>query len=276
MAKETGLVASLANGMSAIFDQILSYLPNIVGAIALLVAGWLLARLLRVLTWRTAKLLDKVISRVVGPGAERLHMGNASKVLGTIVFWVVLLFFATAATEVLGLAPFTDWLSRFVAYLPTFVAGVLIMAAGYAVSRIVSDLVRTAALRFTPVQRAGLARVAQVTIISGSILVGADQIGIKVTFLVVFIAAIAAAIAGGLALSVGLGARDYVANLIGAHHLRETIQIGQVIRVGENEGRVVDVTSTALILESGNGRVSVPARVYNEQAITVITGNTNG
>ncbi len=276
MDKEAGLVKALTDGMSTITDHVLSYLPNIVGAIALLIAGWLLARLLRVLTWRTARLLDKLISRVVGPGAERLHMGNASKVLGSIVFWVVLLFFATAATEVLGLAPFTDWLSRFVAYLPTFAAGVLIMAAGYAVARVVADLVSTAAPGFTPAQRAGLARVAQVTIIAGAILVGADQIGIKVTFLVVFIAAIAAAIAGGLALSVGLGARDYVANLIGAHHLREVLSIGQVIRVGENEGRVVDITSTALILDGGNGRVSVPARVYNEQPITVISSDSNG
>ena len=276
MDKEAGLVQALTGGVSSITDHVLSYLPNIVGAIALLVVGWLLARLLRVLTWRTARLLDKLIARVVGPGAERLQMGNASKILGTIVFWVVLLFFATAATEVLGLAPFTDWLSRFVAYLPTFAAGVLIMVAGYAVSRVVADLVGTATPGFTPAQRAGLARVAQVTIVAGAILVGADQIGIKVTFLVVFIAAIAAAISGGLALSVGLGARDYVANLIGAHHLREAVNVGQVVRVGEHEGRVVDITSTALILDTGNDRVNVPARAYNEQAITVVMDKSNG
>ena len=276
MAKETDFGATLTSGMSAIVDHVLSYLPNIIGAIALLILGWLLARLLRAVTWRAARLLDKVISRLVGPGAERLRMGAASRVLGTIVFWIVLLFFATAATEVLGLAPFTDWLSRFVAYLPTLAAGVLIIVAGYAVSRIAADLVRTTAPGFTVAQRAALARVAQVTIIAATILVGADQIGIKVTFLVVFTAAIAAAVVGGVALSVGLGARDYVANLIGAHYLRDAVPVGQVLRVGDIEGRVVDVTATALIVETSEGRVSLPARVYNEQAITVITGKTNG
>ena len=273
MDKKIDFATALMNGVSKIVDHILLFLPNIVGALALLIIGWIVARVLRAITWRGARLLDKLTSRLFGRQAQRLQVGTASRVLGNIVFWLVLLFFATAATEVLGLAPFTDWLSRFVAYLPTLAAGVLIIAAGYAVARIVADLVRTTAPGFTPAQRATLARVTQVTIIAGAILVGADQIGIKVTFLVVFAAAIASAIVGGVALSVGLGARDYVANLIGAHYLREAVTAGQTLRVGEVQGRVIDVTATTLIMETAEGRLSMPARVYNEQAITVIASD---
>ncbi|UCD68697.1 MAG: mechanosensitive ion channel [Betaproteobacteria bacterium] len=276
MDKQIDFGSALMNGVTKIVDHVLSFLPNIVGAVALLIIGWLLARLLRAITWRGARLLDKLSSRLLGRQAERLRVATASRVLGNIVFWLVLLFFATAATEVLGLAPFTDWLSRFVAYLPTLAAGVLIIAAGYAVARIVADVVRTTAPGFTPAQRATLARVAQVTIIAGAILVGADQIGVKVTFLVVFTSAIAAAIVGGVALSVGLGARDYVANLIGAHYLREAVTAGQILRIGEVQGRVIDVTATTLIMETAEGRISMPARVYNEQAITVVASDDNG
>lgn len=276
MNKETGFGAALTSGISTIVDNVLAYLPNIIGAIALLILGWLLARLLRVVAVRATRLLDRMLTRLIGPGSERLHVGEASRILGAIVFWLVLLFFATAATEVLGLAPFTEWLSRFVAYLPTLAAGVLIIAAGYAVSRIASDLVRTTAPGFTPAHRNTLARVVQITIIAGAILVGADQIGIKVTFLVIFAGAIAAAIVGGIALAVGMGARDYVANLIGAHYLRDAVQVGQTLRVDDIEGRVVDVTATTLIMETGEGRVSFPARVYNERSITVIARKANG
>ncbi|MGD8475959.1 MAG: mechanosensitive ion channel [Burkholderiales bacterium] len=276
MDKETGFGTALSNVVSAIVDNVLSYLPSIIGAVALLVIGWLLARLLRVIAVRATRLLDKLLARLVGPAASRLHMAAASRVLGAIIFWLVLLFFAIAATEVLGLAPFTSWLSRFVAYLPTLAAGVLIIVAGYVVSRIVADLVRTTTPGITSAQRTALARVVQVTIIVGSALVGADQIGIKVTFLVIFAAAIAAAVVGGVALSVGLGARDYVANLIGAHYLREAVQIGQTLRVDDIEGRVIDVTATALVMETADGRVSLPARIYNERAITVVAGKTHG
>ena len=276
MDKQIDFGSALMSGTSSIVEHVVSFLPNIVGAIALLIIGWLLARLLRAVTWRGARLLDKLMSRLLGAQAERLHVAAASRIVSTIVFWLVLLFFATAATQVLGLAPFTDWLSRFVAYLPTLAAGVLIIVAGYAVARIVADVVRTTAPGFSPAQRATLARIAQVTIIAGAILVGADQIGVKVTFLVVFTSAVAAAIVGGVALSVGMGARDYVANLIGAHYLRDAVTAGQTLRVGDVEGRVVDVTATALIMETAEGKVSIPARVYNEQAITVLTSKANG
>ena len=276
MEKARNLGEALASAAAAIFDRIIAYMPSIFGAIALLIVGWALGRLLRALTTRAVMLLDRVFSRIGAPGTERLRMGRASVVLGTIVFWVVVLFFVTAATQVLGLAPFTAWLGQLVAYLPTLVAGLLIIGAGYVVARIVFDLVRATATRLQPAQRNALARIAQIAIIVGAVLVGADQIGIKVTFLVVFVAAIAAAIVGGVALSVGLGARDYIANLIGAHYLRQAVPAGQTVRIGEFEGRVIEVTATALIMETVNGRVSLPARVYNEQAITVIAQSDNG
>ena len=45
MDKQTGFGAALTSGVSAIVDNVLSYLPQIIGAVALLIIGWLLARL---------------------------------------------------------------------------------------------------------------------------------------------------------------------------------------------------------------------------------------
>lgn len=268
--------STIDKAFSGLTERLGENLPNFIGALLLIFAGWLVGKLLRALTVRLIHLLDHAIRRLSTRYGDRPGLLSASAdVLGSIVFWVTVLFFLTAATQVLGLDAFLGWLNRVVAYLPTLLTGGLIVLAGFLLSALVRDVVTTTA----PVgdsQRMLLGRVSQLVILITAVVIGADQIGIKVTFLVVFIAAIAAAIAGGLALSVGLGARDYVANLIGAHHLREVLSVGQVIRVGENEGRVVDITSTALILDAGNGRVSVPARVYNEQPITVISSDSNG
>lgn len=262
---------ALATLGSTLLERFLSYVPSILGAVLLLAAGWILARILRVLAMRAAMLLDTLLARVGGSvGGERMRMGRASRVLGAIVFWVVLLFFATAATEVLGLTTFADWMARLVDYLPTLAAGLLIVAAGYVLSRFVADMVRATATRLDAAQRSVLARVTQVTILVGAVLVGADQIGIQITFLAIFVGGAAAAVVGGLAIAVGLGARDYVANLIGAHHLRQAFSVGQTVRVAGQQGRILEVTTEALILETSEGRVTLPGRIYGEQPITVI------
>jgi hypothetical protein len=135
-------------------------------------------------------LAETLIERMAGP--SRLRVGRSANVLGTVVYWVVLLFFVTAATQVLGLQTFTDWLARLLDYLPTLAAGVLIIVAGYVLASFVADLVLATATRLQPAQRTALARLAQGATLVAAILVGADQIGIRVTWIAILAAVVIA------------------------------------------------------------------------------------
>jgi hypothetical protein len=262
---------TLADATTAILGQVIAYLPSMFGALLLLAVGWVLARVLRALTLRGMRAFERLLPRLGGSEVlQRTGVVRAPAFIAGVVFWLVILFFVTAATQVLGLQTFTLWLARLIDYLPTLAAGALIVAAGYVLSRIVAELVRATASALAPAQRTVLARLAQALILIGAILVGADQIGIKVTFLIIFAATLAAAVVGGIALAVGLGARDYIANLIGAHHLQGAFAVGQTIRVGEHEGRILQLTATAVILESDEGRLTLPGRIYGEQPIALI------
>ena len=262
---------------SDIVERLVASLPSLLGALLLLVAGWLVARILRALTIRAALLIETLTSRLGKPSpGEPLRLRRAAIVIGEIVFWAAMLVFVTAATHVLELTSFTDWLARLVGYLPTLVAGVLIVAAGLVLSRFLADLVLAASPRMDSAQRALLAKVAQVTVLTGAILVGADQIGIRITFLAIFVAAVAGVVAGGVALAVGLGARDYIANLIGAHYLRQAFAVGQTIRTSGHQGRILEITATTVVLETAEGRVTLPGRVYNDQPIVVLGGTNLG
>jgi len=268
---------AVASSSAAIMDAVVTYLPSILGAVLLLLAGWILARLLRAVTVRSVLLLDTLLSRVTKTaGVERLRMARSSTVLGAVVFWVVLLFFVTAATHVLGLQSFTQWLARLLDYLPTLAAGLLIVIVGYVFSRFLADLVQATATRLAPPQRNALARVAQGMVLVTAILVGADQIGIQVTFIAILVGAIVAAAVGGVTIAVSLGARDYVSNLIGAHYMRQAFDVGQRVRVGGHEGRILEITVTSVVLETDEGRVAVPARVFHEEPIVLIARSSNG
>jgi small-conductance mechanosensitive channel len=272
------LGAALTSAGSDIIASIAPYLPSVLGALVLLVVGWLLARILRVLTVRAVLLAETLFTRLSTQAehTEPLRMRRASAVIGAIVFWSTVIVFVTAATHVLELTSFTEWLARLVSYLPTLAAGILIVVAGYLLSRFVADLVRATSLQFEAAQRDLLARVVQVTILTGTILVGADQIGIKITFLAIFAAAVAIVVGGGLALAVGLGARDFVANLIGAHYLRQAFAVGQTIRTNGLQGRILEITATSVVLETADGRVNLPGRIYNEGPIAVLAGSNHG
>jgi small-conductance mechanosensitive channel len=261
------LTTALERAATASFDAVVGNLPQVLGALALLLLGSLAAVVLRFAARRGAALLDTVVAR--STGQARWRPGRSGEVLGAVVFWVVLLFFVTAATQTLGLRTFTDWLSKVLDHLPTLAAGLLIVVAGYVLSGFVGDLVRATATALAPAQRLALARLAQGATLVAALLVGADQIGLKVTWVAVLAAVAVAAVLGAAALAVSLGARGYVANLIGAFYLRQALQPGQRVRVGGHEGRIVEITATSLVLETPDGRVLLPARVYHDEAIVV-------
>lgn len=247
-------------------------LPAVIGAVLLLLAGWVLAKLLRGLVNRSLALLEAGVARLVGEGrASRLRLTRSSAVLGAIVFWAVLLFFVTTATQLLGLVTFTEWLTRLLVYLPTLIAGLLIVVAGYLLSRFVADVIHSTPGSMAPAQRSVVARAAQVTILAGALLVGADQVGIKVTFLAIFAGAALLAIAGGVVVATSLGARVHVANLIGGHQLRQSYAVGQHIRVAGHEGRILELTAHSAVLETNEGRVSVPGRLFSEEVVVLRT-----
>jgi small-conductance mechanosensitive channel len=250
------------------------YLPSLLGAVLLLLAGWFVARMLRALAVRAAVGVDRLLARLTASGgnARAALPQSSAKVLGSLVFWLVLLFFITAATQVLGLNAFTAWLAGVVNYVPTLFSGALIIGAGFLLSRLARDLVVATSSVTGSRQRELLGRTVQAVILVTALLVGADQIGIKVTFLVII-----AAIAGGtvvvsVALALSLGARTYVANLIGGHHLRHSFSVGQTIRIGGYEGRILDLTPVAVVLETEEGRVTVPAKLAGEEAVVLRIG----
>jgi small-conductance mechanosensitive channel len=215
-------------------------------------------------------LIDTMLPRLGLPGnVSRLRTARGSAVAAGMMFWVVLLFFITAATQVLGLQAFTDWLAKLIEYLPTLVAGLLIIAAGWLMSGFAADLVQATAKGLELRQRDVLARIVRISILVGAILVGADQIGIRITFLAIFVGAVAVTVGGGLALAVGLGAREHVANLIAAHQIRQAFIVGQTLRIGEHEGQLLEVTATGVVIETDEGRVLLPARLFTEQPVTV-------
>jgi small-conductance mechanosensitive channel len=159
-------------------------------------------------------------------------------------------------------------------YLPSLFAGALIIIAGILLARLSRDLVTAAAP--SSAQRLLLGRVTQLSILATAIVIGADQIGIKINFLVIMATVVVSTVLGGGALALSLGARTYVANLIGAHYLRQAYCVGQRIRVAGYEGHILEITPTTVILETAEGRATLPARLFQEDPSVALMGENNG
>lgn len=264
-------VQGITTGLQNIFTPLLEYLPRIGAAILVLVVGWLVARLLRILVVRTISRLDQFWQRLVAKrGLEHLQPRHPpARIVGELFFWVLMLAFVTLATDILGLSIFGTWLKEIVSFLPMAAAGTLIVLVGYVVSSLARDLIGSAASSAGLSHSDLLGRSAQIIILFTAIIIGIDQVGIDIGFLSVVAGIILAALLGGLALAFGLGARTHVSNVIAANQLRTLYHVGDKVRVGDVEGRIIDITVSRLIIETETGTVDVPAKLFDEQITTI-------
>ena len=267
----------ILSDFSRIYSEVIGILPQLAAALLLLLVGWLIAKLLRSLTIRSAGLMNRALVRVgLGRAVESGTIKETTvRIIAGIVFWLVILFFLASATNVLGLSMFAGWLDQVVAYLPKVVSGVLIIFAGVVLANIVRDGIEAAFGSMPQAQRMLIARGSQFFTLGLLIIVGLDQIGIDITVVTTVLAIVLGSALGGLAIAFSLGARVFVANLIGAHYLGNDYRPGERVRIEKAEGVIIEVTHVAVILETAEGRLTIPARLFSEQATLIVSGEAD-
>ena len=272
MNESSSILDGLIAGFQGMATQLITYLPRIVIAVLILVLGWFLARLLRKLTIRAIGHLDQLWQRLIFK-RELMHLQPRhppTRVVGELVFWLLMLIFVTLATEILGLDIFGVWLKEIVTYLPLAVAGLLIILVGFVVSSLARDLVTSAANSAKLSHGELLGRTTQFIILVTAIIIGIDQVGIDIAFLTVIVGIILASMLGSIALAFGLGARTHVSNIIAANQLRNFYRVGDTVRIGDIEGKIIDISLSRVMIETETGSVDVPAKLFDEEITMII------
>lgn len=265
-------IESMTTVMQDMATGVLGYMPRIAAAVLVLVLGWLVARVLRLVVVRTIGRMDKLWQGLINRrGLEHLQSRQPpTRIVGELVFWLLMLVFVTLATEIIGLGIFGTWLKQIMTYLPLAAAGLLIVLVGFVVSSLAHDLVASASATAGIARGNLLARSAQIAILLTAIILGIDQIGIDIMFLSIVAGIVLASMLGALALGFGLGVKTHVSNMIAANQLRQIYQIDDRIRIGEIEGKIIDIRAARVIIENEQGSVDVPAKLFDEQVTVII------
>lgn len=268
----------LADSVARVGHVFFAFLPSVLGSIALLVVGWFVARLLRT---GARKLSERVLERLsrqriarmnaIDPRAQQSQAyKSAPIVIGAIVYFTVLLFFVAAAIEALGLPAISNVLSLVTAYLPRVLAAALIVFVGLWIGDFVNTLLQSASGAIDVTYAPAIGRALQVLIGIVFLIIAVGQLGIDSSVLVITLAIIFSSTFGAAALAFGLGARTTVTNIIAARYVRRQYQVGDTIHIGELQGRVIEITDTAVMLESAEGSIMVPAVRFAEDASLLV------
>jgi small-conductance mechanosensitive channel len=205
---EDTFVQPLQNALSTF----LSYLPQLVGAIIILIIGYIVA-----------KVLQAVVTRVLrGIGFENwMERGGIKQffdraqtrqtptsIIGKLVFWFVFIIAITMAADALGIPQVSAVLGQLIAYIPSIIAAILILILAALLANFVSGIVRGATGSDL------LANVARYAIIVYAVFAAITELGIAVTLTAPTFLILLGAVALAAALAFGLGGRDLARDIL--------------------------------------------------------------
>src|SRR5918911_1367807 len=166
----------MTGGLRDMWHSVLLFVPKAVAFVAILVVGYLIARLVRSLV---AKLLRRVgFDRAVERGAVRAALRGGtvepSDLLAKIAFYAVLLFALQFAFGIWGPNAVSDLLTGLIAWLPRAFVAIVIIVVAAAIARAAYDLIASALGGLSYGRLLG--RIASVFIITLGVIAALDQV----------------------------------------------------------------------------------------------------
>ena len=197
--------------LQASFAQVFGdIVPALLGALVILFAGYLLAKVLEKLVERFLRRirLNKMLERGgVMQAVERSgsHL-NPVRVLANLVFWLVMFAVILVAANALGLESLANVFSELVSYIPSVIAAIVIILVGIVLGGFVGGLISASAGALHGGR--ALARVGRGGVILLAIFMALQELGIATDIVTTAFAILFGAIALAMALAFGLGNRD--------------------------------------------------------------------
>jgi hypothetical protein len=196
------------------FTTFFGWLPNLLGALVILLIGYVIAKVL-------ANVVARVLARVGfdraahgGPtgGWVRRATERPSGVVGTLTFWVIFLGAISLALTALGIPALTAFVAAIYAYLPNVIAAVLIFLVAGAISAGVATLARRT-MGGTALGNI-VATAAPILVMTIATFMILNQLLIAPEIVIITYAALIGAIALGSALAFGLGGREVAREML--------------------------------------------------------------
>ncbi len=262
----------LDQAINGLTTALKTFLPNLLGGIALLLLGWLVAFLARWLIMRFGKGLDAILAVVHRWTGQEVSQPrwSVSTFVATITFWMIFVYAVSAAAEQIGLDTFATWVLSLLGYLPSLLISLFILFIGYLVAGGVRNLILAVAESNGFQHGLTLGHLSAGLIMAFTLLLGLSQLGLDVTLFANIITLAAAALFVSVALAFGIGAADAVRNVLASHYVRKAFQPGQHVRIESLQGEILELTQIAVLVGTEEGEAWVPARQFLDKVTLIL------
>ena len=192
--------------------RLMSLLPALLGAVLVLVIGWVVSGFFAGLIERALKAvgMERAVERS-GIGDFIRRSGTkmtTSGVIAGLIKWFIRLIFIQAAANILGMPQMTSIINSIVLFIPSVVVAMAIIVVGSLIAKFLAGLVRGSVSEMGVGNPDLLAKLTQYVVIGFAVIAAIDQLGIAATVVNTLLIGLIGSVALAVGLAFGLGGRE--------------------------------------------------------------------
>ncbi len=215
--------------IKAMLTRIANFVPSLIAALAILIVGWIVAKIIKGLVNRilAAIRFDVIakkagISGVLSKGGIKL---TARQMISGLAYWLVMIMVLVMMINALGLTAASQVFEGLLAYVPNVIAAIFILVLGMFLGNIISGIIRTIASNANLPKPQMLGNISQWAIVIFAAAISLVQLRIAPLLVAHTFSILFGGICLALALAFGLGGKDpaakYLEDLRKSHSKQE-------------------------------------------------------
>ncbi len=266
---------AFVSSFSQALGELGALIPNTVAMLAVVVLGYVVARILARATTALAEAIGLQTAAVRSGLAESMSQvgirRGVADIFGQIVFWLTMCVFLAAGFNVLGLPTVSTAMQQIVDYIPNLLVATVVVVVGLLVASFLRGVVATSADRVGLSYAEALAGGCYWVLALLTFIAAFDQLGIEFTLIKEIILIAFGAVAVGFALAFGIGGRDVMAGILAGYYTRQRLHAGDQVHVAGMQGTVREVGPVSTIIETEEdgllNRHSIPNTKMLQEAV---------
>jgi len=260
--------------LKAMGEKIMTTLPNILGAIIILIVGWLITKITVYILKKALKLfkLDKLTKKVndmnlFGETDIKFSITNA---IVLFVKWIMFLVFLIIAADIMNWGIVSEEIGNLLRYLPRLFSAIALFMIGIYIAKFVKKGIQGFYESF---DLSGATIISSLVFYIIAILItvtALNQAGIDTTVITNNISIILGAFLLAVAIGFGLGSKEVIGDLLRTFYTRKNYEAGDKVKVNDIQGTIESIDNICMTLNTEKGKIIIPIKDVVNSSIEIL------
>ncbi|MBO0592471.1 mechanosensitive ion channel [Cellulophaga sp. E16_2] len=261
------------NSLNEMGINIMNTIPNILGAIIILLIGWLITKIVVIVLKKVLKLtkidrLTEIINEKNIFGKAEIKFNTSAVILG-FVKWILFLVFLIIASDIMNWKIVSVEIGNLLRYLPKLFSAIALFMIGLYIANFVRKAVKGVFDSFDLTGAKAISGLVFYIIAIIITITALNQAGIDTQIITNNLTIILGAFLASIAIAFGLGSKDVVGDLLRAFYTRKNFEVGQKIQFKNISGTIESIDNITMSVKTAKGKVIVPIKDVVENEVEI-------